>query len=67
MNKYFLTLVAGIGIGLLIAPARGSETLRKIREGIDEYKDKEDDLAGDVVNQGEKAYNRGKSKINQAM
>lgn len=67
MNKYLLTLLAGIGIGLLIAPARGSETLRKIRDGLDDYKDKADDEANDLVGQGEKVYNKAKSKINQAL
>ena len=33
MNKTFLTLLVGIGIGILIAPAKGSETWKKLVDG----------------------------------
>lgn len=34
MNKFCTTLMAGIAIGLLIAPEKGSHTRRKITRGI---------------------------------
>ena len=39
MNKFFLALTAGIAIGILIAPAKGSETRKKIKDAVDELKD----------------------------
>jgi gas vesicle protein len=40
MNKILLTLLIGIGVGILIAPAKGSDTLQKIRDNFDDLKDK---------------------------
>jgi len=42
MNKFFLTLTAGIAIGILLAPAKGSETRKKLRDSLDELKDEWD-------------------------
>ena len=58
MNKTFLTLLVGIGIGILVAPAKGSDTWKKLVDGFDEYKDKGTDL----VNKGKDLLNKGKSK-----
>jgi len=44
MNKFFLTLTAGIAIGILVAPAKGSETRKKIKDAVDELKDEWDRL-----------------------
>ncbi len=35
MNKTLIALLAGIAIGILIAPAKGSETRKKIKKGLD--------------------------------
>ena len=61
MNKTFLTLLVGIGIGILLAPAKGSETWKKLVDGLDEYKDKGTDL----VNKGKDLLNKGKSKVQE--
>ncbi len=42
MNKFFLTLTVGITIGVLLAPAKGSVTRKKIRDTLDELKDEWD-------------------------
>jgi uncharacterized membrane-anchored protein YhcB (DUF1043 family) len=49
MNKTLLTLLVGIGIGILIAPAKGSETWNKLVDGLNDLKDKLEDEADDVV------------------
>ncbi|HZK64629.1 MAG TPA: YtxH domain-containing protein [Puia sp.] len=49
MNKTLLTLLIGIGIGILIAPAKGSETWNKLVDGLNDLKDKLEDEADDVV------------------
>ena len=64
MNKTFLTLLVGIGIGILVAPAKGSETWRKLVDGIDEYKDKLSSEGADLVDRGKDVINREKTKVN---
>jgi gas vesicle protein len=36
MNKFLITVLAGVAIGILIAPAKGSETRKKIQKTLDE-------------------------------
>jgi hypothetical protein len=62
MNKTFLTLLVGIGIGILIAPAKGSETWKKLVDGIDEYKDKLSDEGADLADKGKDLLNKGRTK-----
>jgi hypothetical protein len=52
MNKTLITLLVGIGIGILIAPDKGSETWRKLVDGLNDLKDKIEDEADEL---GEKA------------
>lgn len=63
MNKTFLTLLVGIGIGILVAPAKGSETWRKLVDGLDEYKDKLSREGADLVDKGKDVINKEKSKV----
>ena len=39
MNKTLITLLIGIGIGILIAPAKGSETIERIKDKLQDLKD----------------------------
>jgi len=52
MNKTLITLLIGIGIGILLAPDKGSETWKKLRDCLDDYKDRIGDEAEEL---GEKA------------
>jgi gas vesicle protein len=40
MKKAFWLIMAGIGIGILIAPDKGSETWKKITDSLDDLKEK---------------------------
>jgi gas vesicle protein len=51
MNKTLLTLLLGIGIGILIAPDKGSETWKKLVDGLNDLKDKMEDEADDLASQ----------------
>ena len=62
MNKTFLTLLVGIGIGILLAPAKGSDTWKKLVDGFDEYKDKLSKEGTDLADKGKDVLNREKSK-----
>lgn len=56
MNKAFLILLAGVAIGLLIAPEKGSETLKKLMNGLKEYGDDAKDKAENLLDKGRNAF-----------
>jgi len=51
MKGILLTLIAGIGIGILLAPDKGSETWKKLVSCLDDYKDKLQDKASELGGQ----------------
>ncbi|HMC85055.1 MAG TPA: YtxH domain-containing protein [Chitinophagaceae bacterium] len=63
MNKTLITLFIGIGIGILVAPAKGSETWKKLVSGLDEYKDKLSDDVSNLMNERKNDLNESKSKF----
>ena len=63
MNKTLLTLLLGVGIGILVAPGKGSETRKKLLASIDEYKDKLSDQVNNLVDEGKSDLNKAKSKV----
>jgi gas vesicle protein len=67
MNKTLLALLAGIGIGMLIAPDKGSATRQKIRGKFDDLKDQAGDEISDLVDKGREVVKAGKSKIADAL
>jgi len=44
MNKILVAFFAGIAIGVLIAPAKGAETRKKLSDGINDLADGISDL-----------------------
>jgi len=67
MNKTLLALLAGIGIGMLIAPDKGSSTRKKLAGKFDDLADDARDQASDLVNKGREVVKAGKSKIADAL
>jgi gas vesicle protein len=63
MNKFLLSLMAGIAIGLLIAPAKGSETWKRIVHGVDDYLNDASEEAEDVSESGRILLKKAKSKL----
>jgi hypothetical protein len=63
MNKTFLTLLVGIGIGVLVAPRKGSETWRRLKDGLDEYKDKLSNEGADLAEKSKDVVNKEKSRV----
>jgi gas vesicle protein len=67
MNKTILTLLAGIAIGIVLAPDKGSETIKKIRRRVADLKDNAEDQADELVNKGKEAFRNGQSRFENAM
>jgi gas vesicle protein len=51
MKKAFYLILAGVAIGILVAPEKGSETRRKLQEGFEDLKDQLMDQMNDLANQ----------------
>ncbi len=64
MKKAFYLILAGVAIGMLIAPDKGSETLRKLKDGFDDWKDNAMDQLNGVVSQGKDLVGKGKDAVN---
>jgi len=56
MNKTLITLAAGIAIGILIAPRKGSETRRKIVNRFNDFTE-------DVADNADQLYVSGKNLV----
>ncbi|HZH64393.1 MAG TPA: YtxH domain-containing protein [Flavisolibacter sp.] len=52
MAKAFMLVLAGIAIGILIAPGKGTETRRKIAGRLEDYTDHAKDTIEDASNTG---------------
>jgi YtxH-like protein len=62
MNKTLLAILLGIGIGVLIAPAKGSETINRLSDAFDDLKGKAQDKAEDLFDDAESAIKNGRSR-----
>jgi gas vesicle protein len=65
MNKLLLGLMLGIGIGILIAPDKGTATRKKLKEGFDDLLETAGDTLDDLVDQGRQAFNTAKDKVSE--
>jgi gas vesicle protein len=60
MKKVLLLLLAGVAVGLLIAPEKGSKTIKKLVDGLDDIKDKAVDEMNHLVEKGKDLTARAK-------
>lgn len=67
MNKTLLTLLVGIGIGILIAPDKGSKTIKKMKSRFSDLKDQAKDGVDDLADNAKDAINSGRSKVNSIL
>jgi len=67
MNKILITLAIGIGLGLLLAPAKGSETWKRLKDGLNDLKEDAADEADDLIASGKKALKQGRKKLESAI
>lgn len=64
MKKAFYLILAGIAVGILIAPRKGSETWEKVKEGFDDWKNDARDQVNDFISQGRDIAGKGKAVAN---
>jgi gas vesicle protein len=60
MKKVLVILLAGVAVGLLLAPQKGSKTWKKIVNGLDDIKDKAVDEMNSLVDKGKDIAAKGK-------
>jgi gas vesicle protein len=61
-----ITLLAGVAIGLLVAPDKGSETLKRFINGLKGLKDQAGKEAENLHDTGKVGLEKGKSILNSA-
>jgi gas vesicle protein len=66
MNKLLLGLLAGVAIGIALAPDKGSKTRQKIREGFDDFKKKAGDAAKEFADEVDKGFEKVRTAFNGA-
>jgi gas vesicle protein len=66
MNKTMITLLAGVAIGLLVAPDKGSETFKRFTNGLKGLKDQASKEAENLYDTGKVGLEKGKSKLSSA-
>ena len=67
MNKLLLGLMAGIAIGVLLAPDKGSETIKKLRGKVNGIMDDAEDAMDKLSGKAKSAFEKGKDKVNEAL
>jgi gas vesicle protein len=63
MKKILFVLLAGVAVGILLAPEKGSETRKKLVEGLDDIKDKAVDEMNNLFEKGKGVISKGKAGI----
>jgi gas vesicle protein len=63
MKKTFLFIMAGIAIGILIAPGKGSETWKKITDSLDDLKEKARKNMDDLNDKGKNIANKAIERL----
>jgi gas vesicle protein len=64
MKKALYLILAGVAIGILVAPAKGSETRRKLRTTFDDWKEGAMDQVNDMISQGKDLVGNKKDGVN---
>jgi gas vesicle protein len=60
MKRVLLILLAGVAVGMLLAPEKGSKTWSKVVGGLDDIKDKAIDEMNNLVAKGKDLVSKGK-------
>lgn len=66
MKKVLVVLLAGVAVGLLLAPEKGSKTWKKLVNGLDDIKDKAVGEMNNLVDKGKDIASKGKRAAEKA-
>lgn len=66
MKKILYVLLAGVAIGLLLAPEKGSETWKKLVDGLDDIKDKAVDEMNSLMDKSKSLVAKAQHKAQTA-
>jgi gas vesicle protein len=66
MKKILFVLLAGVAVGMLLAPEKGSETWKKLVGGLDDIKDKAVDEMNNLVEKGKGLLSKAQDKAETA-
>ena len=61
MKKALYLILAGVAIGILVAPRKGSETWEKLVDEINDWKNEAMDKVDDLKSKGDELFKKGKS------
>ena len=67
MTKILLSLLAGVALGLILAPDKGSETLKRLRSRFNDYRDEAEDKADELAGKAKKAFKNGRSAVSESI
>jgi gas vesicle protein len=62
MKKLLIVLAAGVAVGLLLAPDKGSETRKKLMDSLDDIKDKAVDEINGLIGKSKTIIAKGQEK-----
>ena len=63
MKNIFIALAAGVALGMLLAPDKGSETRKKLSGKLGDLSDDITDRAKDLYSQGKRTVSKGKDAL----
>ncbi len=66
MKGILFVLLAGVAVGMLLAPDKGSESWKKMVDGLDDVKKKTLDEIDSLVSKGKDLASKGKSAARNA-
>ena len=66
MKGILFVLLAGVAVGMLLAPDKGSESWKKLVDGLDDVKKKTMDEIDNLVAKGKDLASKGKTAAKNA-
>jgi gas vesicle protein len=63
MKKALYLILAGVAVGILVAPRKGSETRRKLQQGFEDWKKEAVDQANGLASQSKNLLGKGRNIV----